>query len=61
MLNNKVPHTGSSVGRGSPSLMFQAAFLGRPCGREWADGNKAAAPSWKMYSSYQEIIFNSKH
>jgi hypothetical protein len=45
MLNEKISHTGSSVGRESPSLMFQAAFLGRDRGGEWADGNKAVAPS----------------
>lgn len=39
------PHTGSSMGSDNPSLRFQAAFLGRACGEEWADGNTAAAPS----------------
>jgi len=38
-------HTGSSMGSDRPSLTFQAAFLGRARGEEWADGNTAAAPS----------------
>jgi hypothetical protein len=49
--------TGSSVGRESPSLMFQAAFFGRALGEEWADGIRATAPSWKMCSIYQHTFF----
>jgi hypothetical protein len=33
------------MGSDSPSLMLQAAFLGRARGEEWVDGNKAVAPS----------------
>lgn len=48
--------TGSSVGRESPSLMLQAAFFGRARGEEWADGNRAAAPSWKLCSTHQQTF-----
>jgi hypothetical protein len=37
--------------------MFQAAFFGRALGEEWADGNRAAAPSWKMCSIHQQTFF----
>jgi hypothetical protein len=40
--------------------MFQAAFLGRARGEEWADDNKAAAPSWKMCPTHQKIVFEFK-
>jgi hypothetical protein len=40
--------------------MFQAAFLGKARGEEWEDGNKAAAPSWKMCSTYQQTLVEFK-
>lgn len=49
--------TGSSVGKESPSLMFQAAFFGRALGEEWADGNRAAAPSCKNVFNTSAVIF----